>query len=270
MSDYESPPQSGSGIKIVLLAVAGLYVLASLYLMFDMRGKITTLEAAQATTAATQKQLGERLDSSEARMKATTETLAEKLGVTEKEFEARAGELQRQQKTSVSRLMKEQKQQIGAVTEQVEGVKSEVGNVRTDVATTRTELAATREKLERTIGDQGVMSGLIARNTEDLVDLRRRGERNYYEFALLKGKPPTPVSTISLQLKKADAKKSKFTMNVVADDRTIEKKDKTLLEPLQFYTGRDRQLYEVVIFSVEKNKVTGYLSTPKTVAARAQ
>jgi len=80
---------------------------------------------------------------------------------------------------------------------------------------------------------------------------------------LNKGDRPTQFSTVGLQLKKADAKKSKFTLNVVADDHVIEKKDRGVAEPLQFYTGRNRQLYEVVIFAVEKNRVTGYLSTPK-------
>ena len=92
--------------------------------------------------------------------------------------------------------------------------------------------------------------------------LKRKGERNYYDFTLQKN-ARTPVSTISLQLKKVDPKKSKFTMNVIADDRTIEKKDRTLLEPLQFYTGRDQMLYEVVVFSANKNSISGYLSTPK-------
>jgi hypothetical protein len=68
---------------------------------------------------------------------------------------------------------------------------------------------------------------------------------------------------VSLQLRKVDAKKGKFTLNVVADDRTIEKKDKNVAEPLQFYTGRDHMLYEVVVFSADKNSISGYLSTPK-------
>ena len=127
-----------------------------------------------------------------------------------------------------------------------------------------------KAKLERTIGDLGLQSGLIARTREDLEALRRKGDRNYFEFTLLKGKSPTPISTVSLQLKKADQKRSKFTLNVMADDRTIEKKDKTMMEPLQFYTGRDRKLYEVVIFTVEKNKVTGYMSTPKSAPAATQ
>ena len=66
-----------------------------------------------------------------------------------------------------------------------------------------------------------------------------------------------------MQLKKVDPKKSRFTLNVIADDRTIEKKDRTIGEPMQFYTGRDRLLYEVVVFSANKNSITGYLATPK-------
>ena len=73
----------------------------------------------------------------------------------------------------------------------------------------------------------------------------------------------TPLSTISLELKKVNAKKSRFTLNVIADDKTIEKKDRTVGEPLQFYTGREHLLYEVVVFSADKNSITGYLSTPK-------
>jgi len=73
-----------------------------------------------------------------------------------------------------------------------------------------------------------------------------------------------PVSTVSLELKKADVKRGKYTLVVLADDRPIEKKDRTMNEPVQFYTGRDRMLYELVVNQVNKNQVVGYLSTPKT------
>ena len=73
-----------------------------------------------------------------------------------------------------------------------------------------------------------------------------------------------------MQLKKANPKKGKYTLNVIADDRAIEKKDRTVFEPLQFYTGRDRQLYEVVVFTVDKSKVSGYLSAPRQLLAQAQ
>ncbi len=114
----------------------------------------------------------------------------------------------------------------------------------------------------RTIGDLGVQSGLVAHNSSELDELRRKGERNYYDFTLQKN-ARTPVATVSLQLKKVDPKKGRFTLDVMADDRTIEKKDRTVAEPLQFYTGRDHMLYEVVVFTAGKNSISGYLSTPK-------
>jgi hypothetical protein len=115
-----------------------------------------------------------------------------------------------------------------------------------------------------------MMSGLIATTRGDLDVLKHRGDRNYFEFSLQKSKSPSPVSTVSLQLKKTDPKRGKFTMNVMADDRTIEKKDRTANEPIQFYTGRDHMLYELVVWTVEKNKVTGYLSTPKAAPLPVQ
>ena len=135
--------------------------------------------------------------------------------------------------------------------------------MKTDVATTKSDLEATKTQLNRVMGDAGVMSGLIATNSKELEMLKHKGDRNYYEFTLQKGAKPTLLSTVKLQLKKADEKHSKYTMNVSADDRNIEKKDKGLDEPVQFYTGKDPMLYELVVNVIEKNKVSGYLSTPK-------
>jgi hypothetical protein len=108
-----------------------------------------------------------------------------------------------------------------------------------------------------------VQSGFIAHTRDDLEVLKHRGDRNYYEFTLLKGAKPQPVATVSLQLKKVDAKHGKYTMNVSADDKTIEKRDRTVAEPIQFYSGRDHLLFELVVWTVDKKKATGYLSTPK-------
>ena len=153
--------------------------------------------------------------------------------------------------------------QISQVSGEVAGVKTDVGGVKTDVASTKADLEATKAKLQSTIGDLGVQSGLIATTRGDLEVLKHKGDRNYYEFTLLRGAKPQPVSTVSLQLKKTDAKRGKFTMNVTSDDKTIEKKDRNVAEPIQFYSGRDRMLFELVVWTVDKNKVTGYLSTPK-------
>ena len=245
------------------LVVGGVYILLSAIAMFSMYGHIQRLDTAQATGTEQQAKLEQRLAAAETSMQSTVAGVNEKLGTAQQQLEARNTQMQRQQRASLNRAVKEQKEQMEAVTGEVQGVKSDVGTVRTDVEATKSDLAATKDKLERTIGDLGQQSGLIAHTREDLEALRRKGERNYYEFTLLKGKGPTPVSTVSLQLKKVDPKRSKFTLNVLADDRTIEKRDRTMYEPLQFYTAKDRHLYEVVIFTAEKNKVTGYLSTPK-------
>jgi hypothetical protein len=135
--------------------------------------------------------------------------------------------------------------------------------VKTDVAATKASLEATIAKLQNTIGDLGVQSGLIANTRGDLEALKHKGDRQYYEFALVKGAKPQAFSTVALQVKKTDPKRGKYTLNVTADDKTIEKKDRNQSEPVQFYTGREHMLYELVVWTVDKNKITGYLSTPK-------
>ena len=96
--------------------------------------------------------------------------------------------------------------------------------------------------------------------------LKHKGDRNYYEFTLTKG-DKKPVGTVSLELKKADTKKSRFTLVVFADDRSYEKKDRNVDEPLQFYSGKEPALYEIVVNAILENQVSGYLSTPKAAAA---
>jgi serine/threonine protein kinase len=114
-----------------------------------------------------------------------------------------------------------------------------------------------------TIGDLGVQSGLIAYTRDALEILRQKGDRNYYEFTLLTGAQPQLVATVSLQIRNVDVAHGKFTMNVTSDDKTIEKKDRNIAEPIQFYSGRDHLLFEFVVWTVDKNKATGYLTTPK-------
>jgi hypothetical protein len=256
----ELPTESeGNAGKWILLVVALIYVAGSLYFLFDLRGRLEQLGKDQAASNTQIADLGKRMQSAED----SDETLAHQLGMTKKELAQRATELQRQQKASESRLEEEQKQQISQVNGAVDGVKTDVGGVKTDVASTKADLEATKAKLQSAVGDLGVQSGLIANTRGDLEVLKHKGDRNYYEFSLTKGAKPQPVSTVSLQLKKTDVKRGKFTLNVTADDKTIEKRDRNVSEPIQFYTGRDHMLYELVIWTVDKNKVSGYLSTPK-------
>lgn len=254
---------SSSVLRNVIIGIVGVYVVFSLYFSYQLNQRIAALETKQVQS---EESLGKKIAATQSRMESNQSEFQRKVGETEQAFQARAASLARQQKEAESRLTEEQKKQqeaLGAVTGEVAGVKTEVGGVKTDVVATKNELEATKAKLERTIGDLGIQSGLIATTREDLEFLKHKGDRNYYEFTLTKGKNATPISTISLQLKKADRKKGKYTLNVLADDKTIEKKDKNMNEPVQFYTGRDRLLYELVVFNVDKDKVTGYVSTPK-------
>lgn len=151
----------------------------------------------------------------------------------------------------------------------VSGVKTDVGTVRTDLSSTRDDLQKTTTDLKRTIGDMGVMSGLIATNSKDLDALRALGERNYYEFDLEKGATTKKVGNVTLTLKKADPKHNRYTIAVLADDKLVEKKDKTINEPVQLYMAGSRQPDEIVVNQVKKDGVKGYLATPKVnVAAR--
>jgi len=258
VAEVHTGSESNTG-KWILLILAVIYIAASLYLLIDLRMRVDKLAKAQDASQARIAELTRRMQSAEAE----AETLGAQVGITKKELARRAAQLQAQTRAAEERLAEAQKQQITQVTGEVAGVKTDIGGVKTDVASTRSELEATKKRLESTIGDLGVQSGLIAHTRDDLETLKHRGDRNYYEFTLSKGGKPQPVSTISLQLKKTDAKKGKYTLNVTADDKTIEKKDRNVNEPIQFYTGRDRMLYELVIWTVDKKKATGYLSTPK-------
>ncbi len=245
---------------LILLAIAVVAVAG--YAQYTNHLAIEKLTGDLAGSQAEVKELQNRMQTSEAQ----EETLARQAGMTKKELTDRTRELQSQQKAAEQRLEQEataQKAQITAVSGDVAGVKTDVGGVKTDVASTKADLEATKAKLQSTVGDLGVQSGLIATTRSDLEVLKHKGDRNYYEFTLLKNAKPQPVSTVSLQLKKSDPKKGKFTLNVTSDDKTLEKKDRNIAEPIQFYSGRDHLLFELVIWTVDKNKATGYLSTPK-------
>jgi len=253
-----APSPSGEKLAKILAAVLGLYIAVSGYFLYSTSHAVTALKTSQA-------ELQQQLASARAEAKASSGALASQLGMTQKQLEARAATLRREQREAAEKIEADEQKRLSAVTGEVSNVKSDVGVVKTDVATAKADLESTKAKLERTIGDLGLQSGLIAKTRDELEILKHRGDRNYYEFTLSKNtKKPQPVGTISLQLKKTDPKKGKYTMAVLSDDQLIEKKDKNLNEPVQFYSGKDRYLFELVVYKLDKDKVTGYLSTPKT------
>ncbi|HUC28454.1 MAG TPA: hypothetical protein VMR80_02675 [Candidatus Acidoferrum sp.] len=262
MSDEgeQIPMESQSNVGKWILTVLAVLVVAALgYGHYVTHSAVTKLSQDLAASQAQVKELQARVQNSEAQQ----ETLARQAGMTKKELSQRTAQLLAEQRAAESRIEQQQKEQITQVSGDIAGVKTDVGGVKTDVASTKADLEATKAKLQSAVGDLGVQSGLIANTRSDLEVLKHKGDRNYYEFTLLKGAKPQPVSTVSLQLKKADVKRGKFTLAVTADDKTIEKKDRNVSEPIQFYSGRDHLLFELVVWTVDKNKATGYLSTPK-------
>jgi len=140
------------------------------------------------------------------------------------------------------------------------------------VASTRADFEKStsdiRSDMRSMVGDMGVMSGLIATNGKELEALRALGDRNYYEFEISKKTGMKKVGDIALTLKKADMKRNRFTVDVFADDKHVEKKDKTVNEPVQMYVSGNRQPYEIVVNQVKKDTIAGYLATPKVKLAR--
>jgi chromosome segregation ATPase len=225
--------------------------------------RITHQEAALADANQQNVKLAAQLRETNARLTVATDELGKSLGLTQRQLDERAQSLIAREQADSRRLETAQKQ----TEQQVSAVASDVTNVKTDLTQTKTDLQGAISQLTSMKGDLSGHSSLIARNAEELEVLKHKGDRNYYEFTLAKGQKK-PVGTVSLELKKSDQKKSRFTLVIYADDRSYEKKDRNVDEPLQFYSGKDPALYEIVVNSIgAKNQVSGYLSTPKGAPA---
>jgi len=153
---------------------------------------------------------------------------------------------------------------------------TKISSVSGDVKTVATDLAATRQDLatsKRDIQDvRTTLSAEIAKNSSELATLRQKGERNYFDIDLKKGKKNEMqrVGDIRLELRETDTKKKRYDIVIQVDDSKLEKKDRLINEPLQFLVGADQQRYEIVVNKVEKDRIVGYLSTPKNKALSAE
>ena len=191
------------------------------------------------------------------------------------EAQAHADQLARQIQAEEAKVQQQVSSEISEVKSAASTANAKIADVSTDVGGVKTQVSATQAELQKTIadlksarGDLGVQSGLIATNAQELQALKRLGERNYFEFKLGKTKAPQRVGDITLLLKKTDPKKNKYTVDVMADDKLTEKKDKNVNEPVQFYSSKARQPYEIVVNQVQKDLIVGYLATPKEQSGR--
>ncbi|MGB9455416.1 MAG: hypothetical protein WCB12_05200 [Bryobacteraceae bacterium] len=173
-----------------------------------------------------------------------------------------------QEQQQVAGQLDELKQASTTANSKLDQISGDVSGVKGDVASAQSTLDQHGTELKRVTGDMGVMSGLIATNSKELTQLRQLGDRTYLEFDLKRNNPAEKLGNIQLQLAKADPKRNRFTLEVLADDKRVEKKDRTINEPVQLYVAGNRQPYEIVVNDVKKNEVTGYLAIPKVTMAR--
>lgn len=293
MSDPFQPQASGGGVnwKIPVLFGSVLALLgANVYLFTQLDAVRNEAVEYRKTTATEIANLKESSSVSVQTAKRSLSSLKDELEGARRQASMAAGqvkadatrhaeELAKRLQTETARVEKQQQQiktdltqQVGEVATKADAkigaVNADLGTVKTDVASAKSEIEKTIADLKRTNGDLGVQSGLIATNGKELAALRALGERNYFEFNLTKSKEHKKIGDVSVLLKKTDPKKNKYTIELLADDKTVEKKDKNLNEPVQFYVAKARQPYEIVVNEVKKDQIIGYLTTPKVQAAR--
>lgn len=284
---YLEPPPDHSGLRTALVAGALIALVAAniyLYVQVDhvrtdmakmnesIMTELSNLRDASSVNSASQARHVETLkqELESARLQARTLSSQAKAEAT-----ARAEQLAKQLADAQSKQAQQFNTEISGVKQASDSLNTKLGDVSTDVGTVKTQVTSTQAELQKTIaqlksvqGDMGVQSGLIATNANELQALRRLGERNYIEFKLGKSKQPQRVGDITLLLKKTDPKRNRYTVDVNADDKLTEKKDKNINEPVQFYTSKAKQPYELVVNQVNKDQIVGYLSTPKEIASR--
>ena len=271
--NFYGEEKSSSGLVILIAGVAFLLALGALAWIYSLQNRLGAVET--RLDQFQEQSIQEAAQQAETRrqLQATTEAFGAKIGITQQQIESRAQEILHKQQTLAAHMSKQEaatRKQVNSVSSAVSNVQTDVGGVKQDVANTRRELATTEQQLHAAIGDLGVQSGLIAKNSTQLDYLRQLGDRNYFAFTLHKGKPPVAVSTIKLRLRKADTKHSRYTLEVFSDDKQIQKKNRDLDEPLQFYSGNPPMLFEIVVNQVNRNEVSGYLSTPKAAPQPAK
>jgi chromosome segregation ATPase len=282
------PPAQSSNMKTALAAGAIVASLAAngflLWQVHDLRSdtsrgrdimqnEIDTIKENSTVMTATQRKhlddLREELDTRSRQLnQAASQAKKEALTYADQQAQKLQAENQKtaENVNKVNSDLTTVKQSADSANAKLADVGADVNGVKTDLASTKTDLDKTKSDLKKVSGDLGITSGFVATNSSELAELKRRGERNIVEFHVNKTKDFQKVGDISILLKNADQKKNKFTLDVMADDKRTEKKDRNVNEPLQFYVSKS--LYELVVNSVGKNTISGYLSTPKYQASR--
>ena len=270
MSEYqESNPTVASGTpRWVGLAVAVLGALSLLGLGVGWSAINHANSVEKSTQTALKQQddsLGQRLSKTEEenqQLQSDLKVVTDKLNVTQADLIA----ARKQNKLAAMTYGKKLNELGSNVNAQLatKASSDDVNKLGGDVTGVKTDLDATKNSIQMARSEMGT---LIARNHDEIDQLRRMGQRDYYEFTVTRKAGAQKVGTIQVQLRDTNTKKNQFTINVLADDQSFEKKNRSVNEPIFFYTGGTRQAVELVINKVSKSTATGYLSVPKAGAS---
>ena len=266
MSEYQEPVVHTAGTpRWVGLAVALIAALSlvGLGVGWSAINHVNSVEqSTQASLKQTNDALGQRLSRAEdqnQQLQSDLKVVTGKLNVTQADLLA----ARKQTKSAVVAYEKKLNGlQTSVNTELASKANSDdVNKLNGDVNGVKGDLDATKNSIQMARSEMGT---LIARNHDEIDQLRRMGQREYFEFALTRKSGAQKVGSIQVELKDTNVKKNRYTVNVLADDKSFEKKDRSVNEPIFFYTGGSRAALELVINKVTKTGATGYLSLPKS------
>jgi hypothetical protein len=273
MSEYQdSNPATTAGTpRWVGLAIAVLGALSLLGLGVGWSAINHANSVEQSTQASLKQQndaLGQRLAKAEdenQQLESDLKVVTDKLNVTHSDLIA----ARKQNKAAALNYNKKLEELGTNVNTQLAGKASsdDVTKLGGDVSGVKNDLDATKNNLQMARSEMGT---LIARNHDEIDQLRRMGQRDYFEFTVTRKAGAQKVGAVQVELKDTNIKKNQFTINVLADDKNFEKKNRSVNEPIFFYTGGSRQPLELVINKVGKSTASGYLSVPKNAGAAAE
>lgn len=253
------------GIAVVGLAILSL---VGVGLAWNAGGHARDAEQALAAQTknfqATQDAMGQRMTQAERtnqELQAEVNLVGDKLKLTEGQL-ATARKQVTQSRADYNKKLNDVQSTLATKANQ-----SDVAALGTDVNGVKTDLDSTKGNLEQLRGEHGE---LIARNHEELEQLKRMGERDYYEFTLTSKGQKEHVGQTLIEFRGASAKKHQYTIALYVDDTRFEKKNRAVDEPIYFYAGGSRQPMEIVVNKVTDKQITGYLSAPKAIAASAK
>ena len=269
----------------VILLTAAVLIAGNIYFLFktsDLKQRLSRLESVtqsglstmRETLGAESSEAAEKLDQLSARLDEERGRASQDLRQATQRTQRHADDLAQKIEAEAQQAQQQVVSEIGEVKDAATRAHTKIAETNDRVSTVDSRVTQTRSDLEKTVadlksvqGDMGVQSGLIATNAKELAALRELGERNYLEFDIKKTNQPQRVGTVSIVLRRADPKRNRYTLDVLADDKRVEKRDRSINEPVQFYVSRAHQPYEIVVNEVQRDRVVGYLAVPKVLSA---